>query len=87
MTSKELDIISKRYSEFGLYPIDGYDDCIVGIVERFKMQPVVCYSTDKIIAKLMITMCEEDAWDWFHFNMLGVWEGDGTPCFITHLHP
>lgn len=67
--------------------MSGYDDCVVGIVERFGMQPILCYDTNKVIEKLMKDMSADEAWEWFHFNQIGAWMGDGTPCFITHLHP
>ena len=32
--------------------IDGYDDCICGIVERYGMETVLLYHTDTIIEKI-----------------------------------
>ena len=29
--------------------MDGYDDCITGILERYGMEPVVLYDKDKVI--------------------------------------
>ena len=61
----------------------GFDDCIIGIVERHGMGPVLCYDTEKVVAKLMKGgLSEEDAREFFLYNQLGAWVGDGTPCFL-----
>ncbi len=39
--------------EYDLTVMDGFDDCIVGIVERCTMAPIVCYDREKVIAALM----------------------------------
>ena len=58
-------MINKKVSEFpqwlenledelseGAVKIDGYDDCICGIVELFGMENVLLYDTDTIIERL-----------------------------------
>ena len=73
-----------------LYPdamlMDGYDECIVGAVERFGMNPIICYDKNKIIKSLETDgMSNEEANEWFEFNQIGAWVGDGTPCFLDTL--
>lgn len=64
--------------------MDGYDDCIVGIVERFGQPPIVCYDRDKVIkAHMKEGMDYEEAEEFFEFNQIGAWLGESTPCFIT----
>lgn len=64
--------------------MDGYDDCILGTVRRFGMEPVVIYDEAKIIQKLMSEgLTEEEAYEFFEFNQIGGWHGDKTPCFLT----
>jgi len=64
--------------------MDGYDDCIVGIVERFGQDPIVCYDKSSVLAKLVADGCDEyEAEEFFQFNQIGAWVGDSTPCFIT----
>ena len=64
---------------------DGFDDCILGITERFGASPVIAYDRDKMISK----MVEDDDMEWhdaeeyFIFNILGAWVGEGTPCFVS----
>lgn len=68
--------------------LDGYDDCIVGWVERFGMTPVALYDKSKIIDRLMKDGCtNEEAVEHFDFNILGAWVGDGTPAFMTRFKP
>ena len=64
--------------------MDGYDDCIVGVVERFGQPPIVCYDRDKVIkAHMKDGMDYEEAEEFFEFNKIGAWLGESTPCFIT----
>lgn len=82
MTKKEQDIAATHEGE--LVFMNGYDDCIVGVVERYGMEPVVCYDKNKIIKKLMNDgTSHEDAEEWFYFNQIGTWWGETTPCFLT----
>ena len=63
--------------------LDGYDDCIIGIVEGFNKDNVLCYDKDKIIDRLMEDgMDLDDAHDYFGFNILGAYVGSSTPCFL-----
>jgi hypothetical protein len=64
---------------------DGFDSCIIGIANRFGMEPVVAYDYDKCIALLVNRdgMSEEEAVEFFEFNTLGAWVGEGTPVFVS----
>jgi hypothetical protein len=65
--------------------MDGYDDAIIGVVERIGLE-VVCYDLDKVIEILMKQgMDEQDAWDWYQFNMVGSWVGEKTPVFLQRF--
>ena len=82
--NEKLDAIIELFGSDDLLKMDGYDDCIVGIVRRFGQQPILCYSTDKVLKKLMKEgMTEEEALEFFEFNQIGAWMGDTTPCFLT----
>lgn len=64
--------------------MQGYDDCIAGIVERFGAPPIVCYDKSKVLARLVRDgMSEDEAEEFWSFNQIGAWVGDSTPCFIT----
>jgi hypothetical protein len=70
-----------------LEPRSFYDECIVGVGYRCNSGPVLAYAMDKIIQKHVVEdgMSEEEASEFFHFNTLGAWMGEGTPIFIDAL--
>lgn len=70
--------------EHDLLTMDGYDDCIVGVVERFGQNPIVCYDKEKVICQLESDgLDREEAEEFFQFNQIGAWMGDSTPCFLS----
>ena len=70
----------------GEYPIklkiEGHDNAIVGIVERIYQENILCYDKNIIIKNLMKDMSEEEAIEYFEFNIIGAYMGEFTPCFI-----
>lgn len=67
----------------GLLFMDGFDDCIAGVVSRFGQPDVVCYDLRKVIDKLEAQgMARHEAHEWFEYNMIGAWVGVTTPCFL-----
>ena len=69
-----------------------YEEAIIGIANRFGMQPSVAYDYDKVIEIFHNQFKEDgsedpyqDAIEWFDFNVIGAWMGDGTPCFVKVL--
>ena len=63
---------------------DGFDDCVIGLAYQFN-QPLLVYSKQKIITQLMKDMSEEDALEYFYFNMAGAYMGESTPLFMEDL--
>jgi hypothetical protein len=66
---------------------DGLDEAIIGVAERINLGPVVAYDVDKIIKILMERdgMTDEDALEYFYYNIQGAWMGEGSPVFITKI--
>lgn len=63
--------------------MDGFDDCFVGVVERFGQEPIACYDREKVLAQLMGDgMDQDEAEEYFQFNQIGAWIGPKTPCFL-----
>ena len=63
--------------------LDGFDHCCIGTVERFGQNTVLCYDLELVIKELMSQgMTNNEAYEYFHFNILGAWMGEGTPCFL-----
>ena len=82
MTPEEMDEKADEY-DGEMMRMSGYDDCCIGVVERFGMNPIFCYDVEKVVKKNMsMGMSEDDAWEYFHINQLSAWVGKGTPCFI-----
>ena len=63
---------------------DGFDECIIGIARRACKEPLVAYDREKCIQTLVDRdgMSREDAEEFFEFNTIGAWVGEGTPIFI-----
>ena len=66
-------------------PSTGFDDCIVGITEEFGNGNRVLYSKEKIIQKLMEDMSEEEAYEYFDYNIIGGYFGEQNPVFLSKL--
>jgi len=74
------------FGDDNMLKMDGFDDCIVGIVVRNSQPNILCYSIDKVIAKLISQgMTKEEAEEYFDFNQLGAYMGAYTPCFIIEI--
>ena len=62
---------------------DGFEDCIIGIAERCGSPNLIAYDAKKIWKKLVKQgMTEEEAVEYFYFNISGAYVGEGTPIFI-----
>jgi len=82
--------LAERLLEIGVESalvMDGYDDCVIGVLERFGMETIVLYDKAKVIDKLIENGCDdyEGATEFYEFNQLGGWHGDKTPGFLVRL--
>jgi len=68
---------------------DGFEDAFIGVVYGKMREPVACYDRKKCIAILMAKdgMTEEDAEDFFGFNVYDAWMGEKTPMFLDTFEP
>ena len=73
-------MLSEEYPD--LLKADGFDEAVIGVVERLGTQ-AICYDTEKIIEILMRDMSEEEALEYFQYNIAGAWVGEHTPFFLT----
>ena len=64
---------------------DGFDYALIGVSERAGQPPIAMYDKDKCINLLIERdgMTEEEAEEYFYFNVVGAWVGEYTPCFVT----
>jgi hypothetical protein len=64
--------------------MDGYNDCAIGTLERIGMEPVIVYDKALVLKRLRDDGCSElEAIEWYEYNMLGAYVGDGTPAFLV----
>lgn len=82
--------LAERLLELGIEEalvMTGYDDCVIGILERFGMEPIVVYDKEKVIEQLMEEGCDsyEGALEYYEFNQLGGWHGEKTPAYLVRL--
>ena len=59
-----------------------FEPAILGIAHRFGMQPIVTYDYRKVIDIFAEDMSHEEAQEYFDYNVIGAWVGEGTPIFI-----
>jgi hypothetical protein len=64
--------------------IDGHDDAIVGLGRQFNKNAII-YDKNKIIHKLCEDMTEEEAYEWYEFNIAGAYMGESTPIFLEDV--
>ena len=66
---------------------DGFGDAILGIAERYGESGVVLYDKTKCIKILMKrdSMTEQEAYEFFNYNVIGAYVGEHTPCFAEIL--
>ena len=83
---EKLDELAAQL-ELPLLTMDGYDDCIVGVVHRQDLITVL-YDRDKVLAKLECDgdgMSYQEAEEYHSFNQAGAWVGKHTPAFLERL--
>jgi hypothetical protein len=71
--------IKEEYPD--LLTLDGFDEAILGVVERLGLQ-AICYDRNKIISILMRDMDETEAVEYFEFNIMGCYMGESTPVYL-----
>jgi hypothetical protein len=69
-------------NDIELLVMDGHDDAILGVGQRFTDYFVV-YDWRRVIEKLMAEgMTYEEAVEYHEFNQVGAWVGPRTPVFL-----
>lgn len=65
-----------------VYPT-GFEDCIVGVGERYGGPPVAVLDLEKMLAKMEKGgMTREEAIEYFEYNILGAYVGEQTPVYM-----
>jgi len=85
MDADQLREMIAEYNEEAMIA-DGLDDAIMGMACRCGSDPVVAYDTNKVIALFVEQgMTEEEAVEFFEFNVLGAYVGPNTPVYINKI--
>lgn len=78
-----LESILEKYPDETFLKADGFDDAILG-VEESSMRLI--YSISKCIDILMEDMSDEDALEYFYYNVRGAYVGEQTPIWCDDLN-
>jgi len=85
MTDNELtEKVADVLDEESIVLADGFADAFLGIGRQFS-KPIAVYSRRKCIEVLMRDMDEEQAEEYFEFNLAGAWVGESTPIYLDEL--
>jgi hypothetical protein len=69
-----------------LLKLDGFDDCYLGISESYGEQPALIYDYNQIIEQLKQEgMSEEEAQEFYEFNIIGSYIGEKMPIFLIRV--
>jgi len=77
-----LDIIIERYQDEEILIADGFDEAVIGIDTKSMR---LIYSVSKCIEILCGDMNEEDAIEYFEYNVSGSYVGEKTPIWCEDL--
>ena len=87
--SKSNDFIEEMTTTFPdmvvLEPREDFDKAITGVVERINLH-VFCYDVAHLLLILQKDMSEDEAHEYFEYNILGSWMGEHTPVFMTNTN-
>lgn len=77
----EVDL--DQYAE-GAILLDGFEDCIVGVVEEYGNGKRILYSKNAIIQKLMVRdlMTHGEAEEFYDYNIIGLYAGEQNAVFL-----
>ena len=81
----KVDIIKEKFPEAKFF--DGYDDCIIGMLNHSDLEPCILYSEEKIINKIMENsdgMTREEAQE-YHDSNLRFSGGSNSPGFCQEI--
>jgi hypothetical protein len=81
MKEELIDYIEIHYPDAEIILADGFEDAFIGIGQQFNNY-VAIYDRDKCINILHEDMDYEEAEEYFEYNVVGAYVGEGTPVFV-----
>jgi len=84
MTEQELEAVASRMisPEEKVMLASGFEDAFLGIGRQFTKPPFALYDKSKCLHILQQTLSEEEAMEYFDFNVQGAYVGESTPVFV-----
>jgi hypothetical protein len=79
------DWVDEFYPDTPILIADGFEEAFVGIASQFD-KPIAIFDRQKCIKILMRDMSEDDAYEYFEFNVSGAYVGENTPAFIEFFN-
>ena len=84
MTRSEIETFVEEYTnedpDENVLLLDGFDEAFIGLTSR---DIRAIYSVNKIIESLSKDMSEEEAWEYFYFNIECAYVGEKTPLYVA----
>jgi len=82
-----VDFIYDQLGDTIAMKADGLDDAIIGIGSRCGQVDLLVYDKSKVIEILMERdeMTDEEALEFYSFNIEGAWVGEGTPIWLERF--
>ena len=87
MNDIETWILENNYADSPILLADGFEEAFIGIITIFN-NPIALYDADKCIAVLIERdgMSEEEAIEYFDFNVTGAYVGENTTAFLVYKY-
>jgi len=85
METKKINVITDYYPDSDFLQADGFDEAIIGVVfDKVTATTRLAYSIFKCIRILVgrDNMTEEEAIEYFDFNVQGAYMGENTPIWV-----
>jgi hypothetical protein len=80
------EIKDNEITEPSYIKADGFDDCLIGLGFKFGNRGTLIYDQAKVIQKLIDDsegkMTEDEAFEYYEFNILGAYVGENMPIFV-----
>jgi hypothetical protein len=89
MTREEIidSILETEGEDNEILLADGFEDAYIGLARQFTKNPLALYDRNKCIEILIQDGMEEDeAEEYFQYNVEGAWVGENTPMFLQPLN-
>ena len=84
MNDLETWILENNYEGSSILLADGFEDAFIGVITICD-EPIALYDEEKCISILIERdgMSEEEAIEYFDFNVTGAYVGENTPAFLV----